>query len=930
MTSLAADESSAVTVPAVSGRYRTAVTAVLAGVAYLFAAELGMTLTMRPQPISTLWPPNAILFGLLLLTPQRRWWVILLGAFPAHLLVELWSGIPLPMILCWFLSNASEALIGASVVMVLGGGPARFDTFRGVGIFLLAAPTSVFISCFLDAGFVQLNGWGSTGYWHNWSVRFLSNLLAQLTFVPLIVTWGEAGRRGLRRLWGSRAIEAAVLAVMLTLVCLLVFTRAGPSTNTSPALLYAPLPFLLWAAVRFGPAATSASLLLVALLAVTGAVAGKGPFAGDTPAANVLAMQSFLIVVAIPLMTLAAITRERAAAEERARTSEKRLQLALDAARMGTWEWEVGTGRGVWSDTSAAIFGVPSAGDGGLARFLHLVVPEDRVAVSTALDSAAAGGTPYDVQFRIRHPDGSVRWIHAKAAALADETGRLTRLVGVNADITEREMAYATVNEWKNRYEAAIQSSNQLLYDWDPDTNDVRYGGDLERILGYTEQEMGGGLAGWLEKVYPDDRLAFEAEVARVIETHDSFRLVYRFRRKDGRVIWVEDRGHFFRDAQGVVSRMVGFIEDVTERTRSDQALRSSEERFSLVFRSSPQAIQITRQRDARILEVNDTWEAVFGYGREEAIGRTAADLGMFISPADRERLLGLLDDGRPVRDYELELRTRSGEVRQVTIDAERVDVGGEPCYLTFVRDVTERRQAEARGPGAAAAGRAPEPCRHAGGAVGSAGPRAQPAAHRHPGQCPRGPAADGSGASRPRRGSGDPGRDRGRRSAGGRGHRPPPRVPPQGRDAARPGGPERGGVRGADPHPQRPDPAAGHGGHDRPVAGSPGGLRRPGADAAGVAQPAAQCLRCDLHPTGSTGRSRSRRQRAGMARWSCRWPIGERGYRRRRCSTSSSRSSPRSPMGSASACRSAARSSRPTRAACGPTTMGTGGPPST
>ena len=68
-------------VPAV-GAGTAAVTAVLAGVAYLFAAELGMTLTMRPQPISTLWPPNAILFGLLLLTPRRRWWIILLGAFP--------------------------------------------------------------------------------------------------------------------------------------------------------------------------------------------------------------------------------------------------------------------------------------------------------------------------------------------------------------------------------------------------------------------------------------------------------------------------------------------------------------------------------------------------------------------------------------------------------------------------------------------------------------------------------------------------------------------------------------------------------------------------------------------------------------------------------------------------------------------------------
>src|SRR5262245_7244473 len=574
--------------------------AVLAGVAYLFAAELGMTLTMRPQPISTLWPPNAILFGLLLLTPQRRWWVVLLGAFPAHLLVELWSGIPLPMILCWFLSNASEALIGASLVLALGNGVARLDTFRGVGIFLFAALTSVFLSCFLDAGFVQLNGWGSTGYWHNWRVRFLSNLLAQLTFVPPIVTWGETGVRGLRRLGGARAVEAGVMVLMLTLVCLWVFTRA-PQSNTSPALLYAPLPFLLWAAVRFGPAATSGSLLLVALLAVAGAVSGKGPFAADTPAANVISMQSFLIVVAIPLMTLAAITRERAAAERRARTSEQRLQLALDAARMGTWEWEISAGQGIWSDTSAAIFGIGSAGEGTLARFLQLVVPEDRASVAAALENAANADAPYDVQFRIHHPDGSVRWIHARAAALPDEAGRPSRLIGVNADITERETVYATVNEWKNRYEAAIQASNQVLYDWDPRSNEVRYGGDLERILGYTQQEMGVGLAAWVEKVHPDDRAAFDKEIARVIATHDSFNLMYRFTRKDGRVIWVEDRGHFFRDAHGVVSRMVGFVEDVTERTGADQALRSSEARFSLVFRSSPQAIQITRQRDARI-----------------------------------------------------------------------------------------------------------------------------------------------------------------------------------------------------------------------------------------------------------------------------------------------------------------------------------------
>ena len=92
MTSLAADESPSVTAPSASRGSRTAAVAVLVGVAYLFAAELGMTLTMRPQPISTLWPPNAILFGLLLLSRGDAGGSSC-GAFPAHLLVEGWWGL---------------------------------------------------------------------------------------------------------------------------------------------------------------------------------------------------------------------------------------------------------------------------------------------------------------------------------------------------------------------------------------------------------------------------------------------------------------------------------------------------------------------------------------------------------------------------------------------------------------------------------------------------------------------------------------------------------------------------------------------------------------------------------------------------------------------------------------------------------------------
>src|SRR5262245_37555283 len=90
--------------------------AVSTGAAYYLGAILGFELKPGPFPISTLWPPNSILFAALILAPLDLWWLILLGVLPAHLLVQLQSGVPLLRSLGWFLSNCSEALLGAILV----------------------------------------------------------------------------------------------------------------------------------------------------------------------------------------------------------------------------------------------------------------------------------------------------------------------------------------------------------------------------------------------------------------------------------------------------------------------------------------------------------------------------------------------------------------------------------------------------------------------------------------------------------------------------------------------------------------------------------------------------------------------------------------------------------------------------------------------
>ena len=298
---------------------RPVIAALLVSASYYLGAKIGFLLTFKPHPVSTLWPPNSILFAALLLCPLRWWWFLLLAAFPAHLATQLNADIPLTMILCWFVSNCSEALFGASVLRYLTKNQVRFDSIYNVGMFLLVALLAPFLSSFLDAGFVVLNQFGTSSYWDVFRMRFFSNTLASLTLVPLILTWARRGISSIQNAPPRRYLEAALLAAGLLAVGLISFAARDIAANTTPALLYLPLPVLLWAAIRFGPEGLSVSLLVVSLFAIWGAITASRPFTTESAEANALSVQLFLIVGAMTLLFLAAVIRERDETSQRNR-----------------------------------------------------------------------------------------------------------------------------------------------------------------------------------------------------------------------------------------------------------------------------------------------------------------------------------------------------------------------------------------------------------------------------------------------------------------------------------------------------------------------------------------------------------------------------------------------------------------------------------
>lgn len=302
---------------------RTFLRPVLAGLsvslAYYIGAKIGFALTFNPHPVSTLWPPNSILFAALLLSPIRWWWFLLLAAFPAHLLTQLNADIPVTMILSWFVSNCSEALIGALMLRYLIKRPLRLDITYHVATFIIAVLMSALLSSFLDAAFVKLNQFGASGYWGVFRMRVFSNVLASLTLVPLILTWARGGIPSLVNAPSKRYLEAATLAACLLIVGVVSFGTNEFGENTTPALLYLPLPFLLWAAIRFGPRGSSAALMAISLFAIWGSINNRGPFANQAAETAALSVQLFLIVAAMTLLFLAAIIRERDESSQRNR-----------------------------------------------------------------------------------------------------------------------------------------------------------------------------------------------------------------------------------------------------------------------------------------------------------------------------------------------------------------------------------------------------------------------------------------------------------------------------------------------------------------------------------------------------------------------------------------------------------------------------------
>ena len=299
-----------------------------------------------------------MLLSVLLIVPTRHWWAYVLAAVSGHFLATQQAHWPPVYALTCEAFDALKCVAAAAGVRLLITSPLKAITLRDAVLFVLIAVVLVpFGTALWGAAFTVSYGFG-TRYWIEWRNLGISNAVTTVVLVPVFLLGAHyLFVRRPRVVPSRRVLEAALLGACTVALGLFVFdtTPAGPST--SPALLYAPIPLLIWAALRFGLGGISVAMLIITGQAIWGTMRGHGPFLAQTPIENALALQLFLLVTATPLMLLAVVIDEERRSKEALRESANLMSLAAEAGDIAMWVWDV-SGNDLWmTERGRSLFG---------------------------------------------------------------------------------------------------------------------------------------------------------------------------------------------------------------------------------------------------------------------------------------------------------------------------------------------------------------------------------------------------------------------------------------------------------------------------------------------------------------------------------------------------------------------------------------------
>lgn len=664
----------------------------IAGIALLAAAEYlvaltGLQLAGEEIGIGVFAAIAGLSLGGLLVGGLRLSPGIAIGAFFVALRVELaW-----PVALGIAVGNTAATVTSAWLLTRRFGFTRRLELVRNV--FLLIFPGAVVaaaLAALFGTGVSMVAGLsGPEEPWRYWLTWSGGDALGILLSAPAIISWIDRPRPN------ARVIEALVVGTLIAL--LFIFgDQAGrggvvSSTDGGYLIAFSIFPLAVWPAMWFAPREVATLNLIIGVTCSTATLRNLGPFAvSGSGWDGLILLHSFLTFIVLTTLLLSAENAERRAAADRLTESEGRFRSLTELSNDWYWEQDERLRFTSFSRGFLAATGISPDEFIGHTRWElpQMDLADDHRVIQEARQAFR------DTLVIYRRSDGERRYMVSSGEPVFDAAGRFRGYRGVGRDVTAQKRAEEETRTSQQRFEAIFRASPlplaiaRMPEGWVIDVNEAwvrTYGFLREAIIGHRVTEVDH----WAD-------LEERRQLVDLVAQHGVVRdFACRLKTATGEIREVLLSGDVIQLAGESV--LLTTAVDVTARKRAEEAVRASHARFESLFRSSPLPVMIVRLSDLIYLDVNDAWVGLFGHSRDMAIGRTSREMGLWTSDAERDRLVKDLRKGRPVRDFEASLRKASGELVDVLLAAEPIEIDGAPCSITTIFDITERKRATSR-----------------------------------------------------------------------------------------------------------------------------------------------------------------------------------------------------------------------------------------
>ena len=322
----------------------------------------------------------------------------------------------------------------------------------------------------------------------------------------------------------------------------------------------------------------------------------------------------------------------------------------------------------------------------------QVIAPEYRETVDRMIKAKLAGEQASFYEIEIITKNGHRLPLEVSTHLILSD-GTPVGVQGVARDISARRKREAKLIESEQRYKQLVNEATDIIYRTDLTGHFTFVNPIATQFMRRTREELIG--LHYLELIREDYRQSaadfYRRQVKeRIPATYLEFPAVA----KDGSEIWIGQNVQLLmRNGQPV--EMQAVARDITARKKVEEQLLLSEERFSKAFNFMPLAMSLTSFTDMRIIEVNQSFLTLNGYQRDEVIGKTAPELDLWADSEEERQFLERLKTKHSVRDQEIKVPSKDGNVRTYVISAEIINLRGEECVLAVTRDITEHRALE-------------------------------------------------------------------------------------------------------------------------------------------------------------------------------------------------------------------------------------------